>query len=188
MKKKSKISILFLAIIILFSSCAQRRINYLEKRRDSLISEKKPTKNDSDYLHTGNHVRLVKTSLSVYFTAKYLMYTSKIPAIFQEDRRCLTIWFNKYSVIVKQRSPCQFLLLDQSVYIHTKAWESGEKIQEIHRNSKRGEVNRVTLAKRWTGQLQTALPHREKEKQAETQPTVSGLWKTANCLLQSGKC
>ena len=42
MKKKSKISILFLAIIILFSSCAQRRINYLEKRKDSLISEKKP--------------------------------------------------------------------------------------------------------------------------------------------------
>ena len=41
MKKKSKLSLLVLAIIILFSSCAQRRINYLEQRRDILISEKK---------------------------------------------------------------------------------------------------------------------------------------------------
>lgn len=40
MKKKSKLSLLVLAIIILFSSCAQRRINYLEQRRDILISEK----------------------------------------------------------------------------------------------------------------------------------------------------
>ena len=40
MKKKSKLSFLVLAIIILFSSCAQRRINYLEQRRDILISEK----------------------------------------------------------------------------------------------------------------------------------------------------
>lgn len=41
MKKKSKLSLLVLAIIILFSSCAQRRINYLEQRRDILIAEKK---------------------------------------------------------------------------------------------------------------------------------------------------
>lgn len=40
MKKKSKLSLLVLAIIILFSSCAQRRIDYLEQRRDILISEK----------------------------------------------------------------------------------------------------------------------------------------------------
>lgn len=54
--------------------------------------------------------------------------------------------------------------------------------------SKRSGVNGVTLAKWRTGQLQTPLPHREKEKWAETEPTVSGLWKTANCLQPSGKC
>lgn len=42
MNKRSRLSLLFLAILILFSSCVQRRINYLEQRRDTLISEKKP--------------------------------------------------------------------------------------------------------------------------------------------------
>ncbi|MBS5989438.1 S41 family peptidase [Anaerococcus hydrogenalis] len=42
MKKKSKLSLLALVFLILFSSCAQRRIDYLNQRKDIILSEKKP--------------------------------------------------------------------------------------------------------------------------------------------------
>lgn len=42
MKKKNKLSLLALVFLILFSSCAQRRIDYLNQRKDIIISEKKP--------------------------------------------------------------------------------------------------------------------------------------------------
>lgn len=42
MKKKSKLSLLVLVFLILFSSCAQRRIDYLNQRKDIILSEKKP--------------------------------------------------------------------------------------------------------------------------------------------------
>lgn len=42
MKKKNKLSLLVLVFLILFSSCAQRRIDYLNQRKDIILSEKKP--------------------------------------------------------------------------------------------------------------------------------------------------
>lgn len=42
MKKKNKLSLLALVFLILFSSCAQRRIDYLNQRKDIILSEKKP--------------------------------------------------------------------------------------------------------------------------------------------------
>lgn len=42
MKKKSKLSLVVFVFIILFSSCAQRRIDYLNQRKDIILSEKKP--------------------------------------------------------------------------------------------------------------------------------------------------
>lgn len=39
MKKKSKLSLLVLTFLILFSSCAQRRLEYLENRRDQFLQQ-----------------------------------------------------------------------------------------------------------------------------------------------------
>lgn len=51
MKKRSKLSFLVLSILILFTSCAQRRIEYLENRRDSLVQEEKKTEDRIVYFN-----------------------------------------------------------------------------------------------------------------------------------------
>lgn len=46
MKKRSKLSLLVLSFLILFSSCAQRRISYLEDRRASFLQQDKKDKKE----------------------------------------------------------------------------------------------------------------------------------------------
>ncbi|MDY3005535.1 S41 family peptidase [Anaerococcus porci] len=46
MKKRSKLSLLVLSFLIIFSSCAQRRISYLENRRETFIQKENKDKNE----------------------------------------------------------------------------------------------------------------------------------------------